>query len=610
MSGIVGIVHLDGSAVNSDLVHKLTDFLSFRGVDGRHTHIQGNVGFGHTLFKTIEECEWASQPLTLDGKNWIVADARVDARDELVANLKSAGQREVEPPGWTDAELILRAYNAWGENCVEHLLGDFAFAIWDGSRQQLFCARDHMGVKPFYYAQVGSTVIFSNTLDCVRQHPLVSNKLNDLAIADFLLFSVNQDPATTSFHDIRRIPPAHFMAWPHCRPKQQRYWSMPVDEPLFYKRKNEYVDQFHELLGKSVHDRLRARRIGILMSGGLDSPTLAAVAHQRMSQRNMTFELRAVTRTSKFVPSENRYASKAANHLGIQIDFHDWTDVTDFRWEHISFALPEPTPVACLVPSDRQFWHKLKTYSRVFLYGEGPDNALALDWKAYVGYLLKTGRHKQAFVDLLAGIVREKRPPFWGRIWNTIANLGDCQAEPGQKYPVWLDKRFESRLQLRDRWRAYNSANLAVHPIRPTAYASFQNPLWQRLFEHLDASSIGGTFEVRYPFLDLRMLRFFLAVPALPWCRSKYLIREAMRGYLPNAILRRKKATTRLGSLYNFLSKFCQNPLVPTSEIRAFIIPQRLSPGSVAHENDVESNLRIRSLNHWLQNYRRSSDNL
>src|SRR5207344_3160791 len=112
-------------------------------------------------------------------------------------------------PDATDVELILRAYLVWGEDFVEHLLGDFAFAIWDGPKQRLFCARDHLGVKPFFYAQVGQKLIFSSSLDCIRQHPAVSDRLNDLAIADFLLFDLNQDKATTSFADIQRVPPAH-----------------------------------------------------------------------------------------------------------------------------------------------------------------------------------------------------------------------------------------------------------------------------------------------------------------------------------------------------------------------------------------------------------------
>src|SRR5437867_599047 len=211
MSGIIGILHLDGAPIDRALLRRMTDFMTFRGPDEQRIWVDGNVGFGHTLLRTTFESEHEHQPFTLDGRVWIVADARVDAQADLIAKLASRGE-EVER-GVPDVELLLRAYRVWGEDCVDHLLGDFAFAVWDRSRSRLLCARDHLGVKPFFYAHVNQTVIFSNTLDCIRQHPAVSEKLNDLAIADFLLFDLNQNPATTSFADIHRIPPAHRATW-------------------------------------------------------------------------------------------------------------------------------------------------------------------------------------------------------------------------------------------------------------------------------------------------------------------------------------------------------------------------------------------------------------
>jgi asparagine synthase (glutamine-hydrolysing) len=148
MSGIVGIVNLDGAPVDHALLQRMTDFQSFRGPDAKQIWLNGNIGFGHTLLKTTDESEHEYQPFTLDGDVWIVADARVDAQRDLIAELHAKGQ-EVQP-GVTDVELILRAYLAWGEDCVEHLLGDFTFGIWDGPQHRLFCARDQMGVKCFY----------------------------------------------------------------------------------------------------------------------------------------------------------------------------------------------------------------------------------------------------------------------------------------------------------------------------------------------------------------------------------------------------------------------------------------------------------------------------
>ena len=101
--------------------------------------------------------------------------------------------------------------------------------------RHLFCARDHLGVKPLFYAHLGQKLIFSNTLDCIRQHPAVSERLNDLAIADFLLFDLNQDLATTSFADIQRIPPAHSAKWSALGAQLCRYWTLPIDEPLYFR---------------------------------------------------------------------------------------------------------------------------------------------------------------------------------------------------------------------------------------------------------------------------------------------------------------------------------------------------------------------------------------
>ncbi len=171
MSGIVGIVQLDGAPVDRELLERMTGSLAARGPDAQQTWGRGGVGFGHTLLRTTWESSGESQPLTLDGQTWIVADCRVDARDELLRALADRGcAAETDAP---DPELILRAYTVWGEACLDRLLGDFSFAIWDEGHRTLVCARDHFGVKPFFYVHVDRTFIFSNDLNCLRLHPSV-----------------------------------------------------------------------------------------------------------------------------------------------------------------------------------------------------------------------------------------------------------------------------------------------------------------------------------------------------------------------------------------------------------------------------------------------------
>jgi hypothetical protein len=230
-----------------------------------------------------------------------------------------------------------------------------------------------------------------------------------------------------------------------------------------------------------------------------------------------------------------------------------------------------------------------------------------LDWRPYLTYLLKRRRYARLLRDAMSTVLAERRPPFWGRIsnWANRARYVANYSKPA--YPAWLKGNFESRLRLRERWSELRSPQAPLHPIRPRAYASLQSPLWQSMFERLDPGVTRVSFEVRQPFVDIRMLRFLLAIPPLPWCRSKYLLRSAMRGSLPDAVLRRKKATPDVRPLWRFLANFCQSPFLPGEEIGEFIDLQRL-PVLPAPE-ETEEILRVRILNHWLQNSARHTHN-
>ena len=245
------------------------------------------------MLRTTRESHGESQPAVFEGRYWIAADARLDGRAELLAALELS--ESVIGRAIPDSELILRGYAKWGSACVEHLRGDFSFAIWDAPDQRLFCARDQFGIKPFYYASVGSVLVFSNTLDCIRRHPAVSGRLNDLAIADFLLFDMIQEPGATSFVDIQRLLPAHTLVCRKYDISIRRYWELPVTGPIVQKRPQEYVEQFQELLDQAVADRIRTNNVGVLMSGGLDSPTVAASAQRTLARSGSASGLRAYT---------------------------------------------------------------------------------------------------------------------------------------------------------------------------------------------------------------------------------------------------------------------------------------------------------------------------
>jgi asparagine synthase (glutamine-hydrolysing) len=605
MSGIVGILNLDRAPIDRRLLRRMTEFMIFRGPDAQEIWTEGHVGFGHTLLKTTDESEHEHQPFTLDGHVWIVADARVDAQRDLIGKLVARGE-QVEP-GATDVELLLRAYRAWGEECVEHLLGDFAFAVWDGPRQRLFCARDHLGVKPFFYVHLDETVIFSNTLDCIRQHPAVSEKLNDLAIADFLLFDRNQDPATTSFADIQRIPPAHRATWSASGQRMSRYWTLPIDEPIHFKRADDYTERFKELLEIAVHDRLRTNKLAISMSGGMDSPALAATACGILRSRSSDCEVRAFTTVADGIDqNERHYAGLVAEGLGIPIHFRDLSArMIDPHWDRTAIHTSEPVVYPTNLAQYGEIGQFITGYSRVMLYGEGPDNALQYEWKPYLSYLVEKRNFGRLAADVCGHVIRQRRIP----LLPTIPRMLRARRERNRwrlPFPDWLNHGFESRMQLRQRWHdmEHPSTPTPTHPWRPAGYRSFQEPIWERFFRSMDAEETQAPLEYRHPFVDLRLLRYMLSLPAIPWCRAKYIERRAMQETLPEAVLRRPKSGLASDVVWEGVRRLGLPPLGAVRELAAYVnsdsVPKDVSP----NVGLFRVNFRPFALNYWFRNLR------
>jgi asparagine synthase (glutamine-hydrolysing) len=599
VSGIVGIVNFDSEPVDPILLERMTNFLDFRGPDSKSTWIDGAAGLGHTLLRTTDESQHEQQPFTLDGKIWIVADARIDARGELVEKLTAKGRvASLDRP---DVELILHAYHVWGHESLQHLLGDFAFGIWDGPLRTLFCARDQMGVKPFYYSHVGSTVIFSNTLDCIRLHPLISNRLNDQAVADFLLFDTNRRNDTTFFSEIQRIAPAHSVSWNQAGCQIRRYWTLPIDEPIQYRRLADYTDHFKELLRDSVKDRLRTDHVGILMSGGIDSPTLAATAHNLLPERPNRGQLRAFTWVFDGIDQERHYATMIAERLGIQISFRDGNaEGVDANWEQTHFHTPEPPSNPLILAKDLAFYQHVAAYSRTVLYGEGPDTSLHYEWSAYLKFLAARGSYGLLLRDVVRHMVLHRRVP----IIPTIPRMIRVRARERQLpmiYPEWIDQEWGTRLGLRTLLEQRNSPP-RVHPTRPVGYAGIHRTQWIAMFEEHDPGTTRAPLEFRNPYFDIRLLRYCLAVPALPWCREKYLVRRAMRGVLPPEVLKRPKAPLDPDPWTGFLNRSGCQPLTLAPDLHPYVIAERV-PGVVpGTPGTYDEGFRVRRLNYWLKN--------
>ncbi len=602
MSGIIGIFHRDGAPIEPALLHFLVDSLAYRGPDARGSWLETSIGLGHSMLRTTRESFGELQPAVFEDRYWITADARLDRRAELLAALDlSGGSIGHSVP---DSELILRAYANWGPACVEHLRGDFSFAIWDAPNKQLFCARDQFGVKPFFYSSIGSILVFSNTLDCIRRHPSVSGRLNDLAIADFLLFDLIQEPAATSFADIRRLPSAHTLVCKQDGISVRRYWVLPASAPIYHKRPSEYIEQFRELLDHAVADRLRTDHAGVLMSGGLDSTTVAASAQQILGREGSAGKLSAYTGVCEtLIPDEERYyAGLVGEVLKIPIEFqveekglgeflnHEWN-----RW-------PEPMHSP---GSDGGLRHlrQIAVRNRVTLTGYGGDPALSCLLSVHFLDLLKKRQFGRALVGAMRYLTAEKR---FSRLYlRTRLRRWFPSKSQTPHYPGWLNRDLEKQLSLRERWEALTQVSTPNLAVRAVAYEAMVDPMWPALFEGFDPGVTRVPLEVVHPFFDLKLLDFLLALPALPWCSDKQLLREAGRGILPDVVRLRRKSPL----LADPLTVLLQQPesawvdsFEGVSELSRYV--ERSFIPKVYRERDSWAawiHLRPLSLNFWLR---------
>ena len=277
MSGIAGIFHRDGRPVDRALFAGTLESLSHRGPDGNDQWVNGNVAFGHQMMWTTPEAHHEKQPLLDEsGKLCLVMDGRVDNRSEVKKALADAGFAVRKD---TDADIMLRAYECWGESFPFRLVGDFAVAIWDERKRQLFCTRDVFGVKPFYYGINNQSFVFSSEVRSFFADKSFPCEPNEGFAGELLAESVTSKEETLYQH-IFRLPPAHSMLIDARGIRKQRYWDLGGAKEVYYQNDDEYAEHFLALFTEVLTQQMRSDRpVGADLSGGLDSSSIVCLAH-------------------------------------------------------------------------------------------------------------------------------------------------------------------------------------------------------------------------------------------------------------------------------------------------------------------------------------------
>ncbi len=560
MSGITGIFRRDGQDVDPADIKKMNDKIAHRGPDGSRVWCEGPVAFGHQMLHTTQESLHEILPFEDEESGLVItADARIDNRKDLAPQLGIEDNEHV-----SDSYFILKAYEKWGEKCPEELLGDFAFAIWDKNKEQLFCARDHMGVKPFYYYLSEDLFVFGTEIKSILSIDNVSSKLNEKRLALFLMVKDFHEKKHTFYNDIISLSAAHYLEIREKKININQYWKLNSKSQILMESDDDYVKEFLKLFKESVNCRIRSYKpIGVMLSGGLDSSSVTCTAKKILDIKKAHNPIHSFSYIfDNFPESDERYyINKVLNIGGIKPNYIRCDEINPL--ENIGAILeyqdqPTSSFQIAMVHESRQTIEKIGV--NIILTGEGGDQIVSHGEK-YLEELLLTFQWKKLInnVNYVASIKRTNKFKIFSSTF--LATIKHYL----QKFS-WLNICSNSdlanllRKKLVKSSCSYNDSINKCALIKPKEYHYYNISMisHQKSFEIMDQGSAFFSIEMRHPFYDKRLIEFCYAIPTEMKIRSgfdRYILRLAMEKILPKEIQwRTKKANIAFASLKNFLS--------------------------------------------------------
>ncbi|MGI8727016.1 MAG: asparagine synthetase B family protein [Solirubrobacterales bacterium] len=555
------------------------------------------AGLGHS--RSAAASVAASRQRAPDAGPWITADVRLDDPNALVRELtqeRPAGEASYRAAD--DEALLLHAYRTWGAAMVEHIRGDFAFVVWDRARNLLFAARDHLGVRPLYYAVAQNRLLVASELAMIRADPAISDDLDELAVADFLLFGHPQNPDATVFRSIRRLPAGHQLTWSRGHRQVRRYWRLKAPDELPEAEQEEILGEFEHALLAAVEDRLGNDDVAVMMSGGLDSPCIAALAREglppgrRLSAATVSWE-------DLFPDDDPRYARLSADALGLPLDLH----------RAGTFRLLEESPTGALPPqpfpdpslgSHQGLLVRLAERAPVALTGIDGDAISTVSFAAHFEELTRALRFGRAAADVWSYTAATRRIPPLGI--RTRLRRGRSGEEPPE-FPAWIERDLVARHDLEGRWREFFASDEPRRRgSRGGAAEMLEGASLRALFDSYDEAASGRALQVMHPFLDLRVIEAVFAAPPIPWCVDKELIRRVAERRLPRAVARRPKITLPEDPLAAMIARFgMKRPIVCTT-LKRFVNVEILPAAEVAVASGSQWQLLwTYNLDRWLE---------
>ena len=538
MCGICGIVSRSGARISEAVIRTVNNLAAHRGPDAEGYFIGDYLAFGHRRLAIIDISEAGNQPMAYMDRYTITYNGEIYNYIELKKELIGLGYAfETQ----TDTEVILAAYECWGERCVSRFNGMWAFAIHDNIDSKIFCSRDRFGIKPFYYSEVGDHFVFGSEIKQVLE--LHSRNVANLPLLlDFLVLGLSEHTDETFFAGVNALPGGHNLTYDlktHEYAVQQYYWLEANDDVANLSEENA-VNLYRGLLENAVEIRLRSdATVGTCLSGGLDSSSIAAIAAKKYKQESRQSFKAITSGSTNPANDESGYAELVALESGL--DWHlirpsndDFTKTV----EELARVQEEPIAGPSLVMQYHVFREAKRLACKVMLDGQGGDETLLGYERYYTAYFCALPLTRIPGAIFLAG--RNSRL----RLSGVLLYIAYFLSSSVRKALLRKRNKFLKKQHLGSvRWEWIDKLSSATRHLQQLQQLEITSTQLPHLLRYEDRNSMAHSIESRLPFLDYRLVEAALGLQAE--CKikngwTKYVLRRAAESYLPQPVVWRR----------------------------------------------------------------------
>jgi len=497
----------------------------------------------HTIWNTKESLSEHCPTVTNDGSGLVLtAWARIDNRDELGHKLGINSKDTTLP----DSHFILESYKKWGEDCVHHLIGDFVFVIYDQREQKLFCARDHMGVRPFYYHLSDGHFIFASGLNVFVELPGFDPEKSQKWMAEYML-GLSMSFTDTAYTNIQKLAPAHCLTITENKHHLRQYFKFSPETSLKLNTSQEYVDCYREQLEEAVRCRLRSEyKLGVELSGGLDSSTITAVAANLTGSSESTlstFSFAAFKHEKEYIEAVNKYCKIANNYLLTHTDYlrQQYDEMVTNTIGVLGYPVEHQISIGHIPCYQKAKDHEV----RVLLSGFGGDEfvtnpaslvltELASQWRILALYKSVSGntfarlyRITKLILKELLGINKKFSPLFY-KIFLARWQHQVLQSKTVDEYHLF--ERFIKNARFDAGCKQLNAFILGNRWL----------PFVTVRMENCSLMAAANKMEYAWPLLDIRLVKLYLSIPSTEKYKQgigRWLHRKACSALLPGSIV-------------------------------------------------------------------------